>query len=178
MNKTNIALAKKTLTLLEKKAWKNISLSNILNDKKESNLKNKIQILENINRYFDFLLKENLSNLENSSKKDMLFEIFMARLDILNIHRTSIKKLINHFFYNPQDFIRLLPSFIETIILICTLSNIELNGIKAAPKIKLIFILYLLIIYTWYKDETVSLDKSMTALDKYLNNINKFIKLD
>ena len=60
--------------------------------------------------------------------------------------------------------------------MIATICNIEIKGIRGMSKIKALFILYLLIIYTWNKDETDSLEKSMTALDKYLNNIDKFLK--
>ena len=39
MQKTKIIIAKKTLKLLEKKEWKNISLSSILGDYKNVNIK-------------------------------------------------------------------------------------------------------------------------------------------
>ena len=47
--------------------------------------------------YIDFLLNNNLKNIEKSSFRDMLFEVFMARLDILNQYRFPIKKLIKYF---------------------------------------------------------------------------------
>ena len=174
MQRNNISIAKKTLNLLKKKSWNKISLSEIYKSKKNFPIKNKDELLTNINRYFDFLLKKNLSSLEESSKKDMLFEVLMARLDILNLHRKSIKNLIKYFYSNPKDFVKLLPSFVETIILIASISNININGIKGIPKIKAIFLLYVLIIYTWNNDETESLEKTMTTLDKYLVNLNKF----
>ena len=104
----------------------------------------------------------------------MLFEVIMARLDILNLHRKSIKKLIKYFSYNPHEFIKLLPIFFESILLMASLSNIDIKGIKGASKIKSIFLLYFFIIYTWNKDETESLEKTMTTLDNYLNNLEKF----
>ena len=73
--------------------------------------------------------------LEESTKKDMLFEILMARLDILNLYRKSIKNN-KVFIFNPQKFIVMAPSFIESIIQISTLSNIDVNGIKGIPKLK------------------------------------------
>ena len=75
-------------------------------------------------------MKKSLSNLEISSTKDMLFEVIMARLDILNIYRVSVKNLIKHFYYKPYRFIKLIPSLIESIIIICSLSKINVNGIK------------------------------------------------
>ncbi len=177
MNKDQVELAKKTLKLLESKKWESISLPQILNKQKKIKINNKDELLTLINRYFDYLLKKNLSYIEISSKKDMLFEVIMARLDILNIHRLSIKNLIKYFLSNPQKFLKLLPSFVETIILISTISNININGIKGTIKIKSIFILYLLSIYTWQNDESKSLEKTMTNLDNYLNNFQKIINL-
>ena len=177
MQRGKISIAKKTLELLKNKSWDKITLSNLLNDQNNKAFNNKNDFLININRYFDYLLKKNLSSLEQSSSKDMLFEVLMARLDILNTYRKSIKNLLKYFTSYPNKSIKLIPSFLESIILILTLSNIDVNGIKGAAKIKGIYILYLAIIYSWSKDETESLEKTMTTLDKYLTNIDRFINL-
>ncbi len=177
MQRIKISIAEKTLALLENKAWKDIKLNDIKGNNKNLNFKKKIDLLININRYFDYLLKQNLTSLEKSSTKDMLFEVLMARLDILNLYRNSIKKIIKHFLSQPQDFILLLPSFAESILQVATLSDINVSGIKGIAKIKSIFILYFLIIYTWNTDETSSLEKTMTTLDKYLSNFERLIKI-
>ena len=59
MQKSKIFIAKKTLELLEKKEWKNISLSSILGKDKNTNIKSKNDLLININKYFDYLLIKN-----------------------------------------------------------------------------------------------------------------------
>ena len=177
MERNKISIAKKTLKLLEKKSWKEINLSDIIDNRKSYSIKDKDELLININRYFDFSLNKNLLKIEKSSKKDMLFEVFMARLDILNKYRFSIKRLMKFILSHPHQSIKLFPSFIESIILMATISNISVNGIKGVARIKALFILYLLILYTWSKDETESLEKTMTTLDQYLNYIDKFINL-
>ncbi len=175
MQRSKISIAKKTLKFLEENSWSKIQLSKIINKKENDFIKNNNELLINLNKYFDFLLKENLASIEKSSTKDMLFEVIMARLDIINNHRKSIKKLLNYFISRPHELIYFIPTFIESIILIATLSNIDITGIKGIPKVKLILILYLLITYTWMKDETESLEKTMTTLDNYLNYIDKFL---
>ena len=176
MNKDKITLAKKTLKLLETQSWEEIKFSSIISNSKNKIIKNKSEALINTNLYFDFLLKKNLSNLEKSSKKDMIFEVIMARLDILNAHRRSIENVIKYLQYNPQEFLKLLPTLIETIILMATLSNIKVNNLKGVINIKGLFVLYILIIFTWRKDTTQGLEKTMTTLDNYLINIDKFFK--
>ena len=176
MQKNKIDIAKKTLKELEDISLKKISIKKILNGEKNIKFSNKNDLLININRYFDYLLKKNLINIENSSSKDMLFEVYMARLDILNLHRKSILNIIENLFTQPKLLITLLPSIIESIIVIATLSNIDVNGLKGIAKIKVLFILYLFIIFSWRGDESESLEKTMTTLDKYLNNIEKIFK--
>ncbi len=177
MKKIDISFAKLTLNKLSTKPWDKISFAEILNNKKNKSFNNKIDLLANLNRYFDYLLKEEMISLEKSSTKDMLFEVLMARLDILNRYRKSIKNILKFIISNPHKCIKILPSFGNSIILIATLSNININGIKGFAKIKIIFILYLVVIYTWNKDETVSLEKTMTVLDNYLTKIDNFVSL-
>ena len=57
-----------------------------------------------------------------------------------------------------------------------TLSNIKVNNLKGVINIKGLFVLYILIIFTWRKDTTQGLEKTMTTLDNYLINIDKFFK--
>ena len=177
MQATKVKIAKKTLKLLENSSWEKITLLKVLEKQKDKSIKNKNDLLININRYFDFMLKQNLVMLEKSTTKDMLFEVLMARLDILNQYRVSIKNLLKYFSSNPHKFVKLLPSFGDSIILISSLSNIDVSGVKGIARIKVIFLLYVIIIYTWNKDETESLEKTMTTLDKYLNNLEKIFKL-
>ena len=176
MQKNKIVVAKKTLKELESISLKKISIKKILNGEKNIKFTNKNDLIININRYFDYLLKKNLINIENSSSKDMLFEVYMARLDILNLHRKSVLNIIENLFTQPKLLITLLPSIVQSIIVIATISNIDVNGLKGIAKIKVLFILYLFIIFSWRSDESASLEKTMTTLDKYLNNIEKIFK--
>ena len=176
MNQNKISLAKKTLQYLEKKKLRDINLKNFLSKTKVSGMNNKIDLILNINDFFDFQLKKNLVNIEKSSQRDMLFEIMMARYDILNEYRASVKNIINHFMSRPQGVLKLIPKLIESKILIATFANINPSGIQGVIKIKIIFALYYITLFTWFNDENESLEKTMSVLDKYLNNIEKVIK--
>ena len=63
MNKQLIKLAENTLLILDKKSWSSINIDEIYKKTKisEKNFQNKItnkrDLLKNINRYFDFKLK-------------------------------------------------------------------------------------------------------------------------
>ena len=112
-------IAEKTLNILKKKSWKNVSVDEILkkNNKKKIKIKSKIDLLKNINRYVDNLLINEMKSIENSSTKDMLFEVLMARFDILQLNRKSFLEIYKYFKNKPQYFIKLLPSLRAYIII-------------------------------------------------------------
>ena len=60
------------------------------------------------------------------------------------------------------------------MFLVASIANIEINGIKGSLKIKGIFIIYVATYFEWINDDSESLDKTMTALDK---NLDKFSKI-
>ena len=76
----------------------------------------------------------------------------------------------------PQGVLKLIPKLIESKILIATFANINPSGIQGVIKIKIIFALYYITLFTWFNDENESLEKTMSVLDKYLHNIEKFVK--
>ncbi len=177
MNKNKILIAKTTLGLLEKNNWEKINFKKILNPKKSQDIKNEKDLLININKYFDYLLLQELKYIEKSSPKDMLFEVLMMRLDILNKYRKSVKNIIKHLKSKPKNFLILLPTFLDSMILILSSAEIEVKGVKGTIKIKGILLLYFYTILIWYNDETSSLDKTMTNLDNSLSQIDNLINI-
>ena len=93
------------------------------------NIKNKNDLLKNINQYFDDLILVEINLLEKSSSRDMIFEIIMLRFDILSRYRSSVLKIFKVFKSNPGDFVLLIPLFIESIEIMAKSSNINTNGI-------------------------------------------------
>ena len=177
MNKENINIALKTLKLLKKKSWGEIRLEEIIKNSKKhkQSIKTKNDLLKNINRYVDYLLKKETSSIEKSSTKDMLFEVIMARFDVLQKYRNSFLTLFESFKSKPQKSIILLPSFLESMFLTASLANIEIKGIKGSLTIKGIFIIYIATYLEWIKDTSKSLEKTMTTLDQYLNKASKIL---
>ena len=105
----------------------------------------------------------------------MLFEVLMARFDILEKYRISIKKIVIFFKHSPQNFLLLMPSFLESMIETASLIKLNIKGITGSLKIKGILIIYIATLFVWIEDETTSLEKTMTALDKYLDRIDNII---
>ena len=177
MNKENINIALKTLKLLKKKSWGEIRLEEIIKNSKKhkQSIKTKNDLLKNINRYVDYLLKKETSSIEKSSTKDMLFEVIMARFDVLQKYRNSFLTLFDSYKLKPQKSIILIPSFLESMFLTASLANIEIKGIKGSLTIKGIFIIYIATYLEWMNDTSKSLEKTMTTLDQYLNKASKIL---
>jgi len=180
MNLNNRKIAKITLEFLAKKSWSSLSTEII---KKKSTLnsfnriiKSKTDLLKNINKYFDYILSLEIKNLENSSKKDMIFEIIMMRFDILQVHRKAINSIYKNFKKNPKDLVFLLPDILQSIILIFKYAKIDTGGMVGPLKIKGIFIIYITTFFVWKKDNSNSLEKTMICLDNYLNRADTILK--
>ena len=181
-NEKKIALV--TLKLLKIKSWKNLKLEEIKSSSKINSfdkiITNKQDILRILNNFFDYKFKLASTNIEISNRKDMIFEIIMMRFDIIQNYRHEVLSIFNSFKKKPKDLLLLLPSLLDSIILMLKYAKISTSGLKGAVKIKGIFIIYISTFFVWIKDETPSIEKTMTSLDNYLDNAGKilqFIKL-
>ena len=181
MNKQLIKLAETTLLMLEKRSWHSIKIDEVYNkiNINKKNLQNKVDnkrdLLRNINHYFDFKLHNITNSIDQSTRKDMIFEIIMMRFDILQIYRKPIIKIFEFFKKKPQELVFLLPSLIESMISMAGLAKIPIVGIKGNLKVKGLLVIYFSSFLVWVKDNSESLEKTMTSLDKYLNQAEKII---
>ena len=106
----------------------------------------------------------------------MLFEVLMMRFDILQQNRLSFIKIFDSLKKSPKTILNLFPSFLESMIVTAELANFNVNGLRGSIRLKGLFIIYLITFYAWIEDNTVSLEKTMNALDKNLDQAEKFGK--
>ncbi len=171
-------IAEDTLKKLYKKSWDKLTLDDVLDKKvkKKKIINTKNDLLKNINRYVDNSLIEKTKNIESSSTKDMLFEVLMARFDILQENRISFISIFEALKKSPKKIFKLFPSFLESMIVTAELAKFNVNGVKGAIRLKGLFLVYLITFYSWIDDNTFSLEKTMNALDKNLDQVEKFSK--
>tara|TARA_Y100000590_G_C15686389_1_gene1001814 strand:+ start:1517 stop:2080 length:564 start_codon:yes stop_codon:yes gene_type:complete len=181
MDEHYIRLAEKTLAILKKKSWSTLDLKELYkfnkSDKKNLNkkIKRKTDLIINIIQYFDTKLINDSNNIDQSSSKDMIFELMMIRFDILQKHRKQIINIYSSIKNKPQEIIFIFPAFIESMIMMSKISNISIKGIKGNLKIKGLCIIYFSSFLIWIKDDTNSLEKTMKSLDKYLDQAGKIL---
>ena len=177
MTDSDKRIAQQTLKFLAIKSWSAISVEEVIKTKKNVSIKSKIDLLKNINRYVDDALIIQMNKLEISSTKDMLFEVLMARFDILQKNRKSFIEIHKAFKKSPQYFIQLLPSFLESMIITSELAKYNVNGLKGSIRLKGLMLVYFATFFQWLEDQTTSLERTMTQLDKNLDQAEKFVKL-
>ena len=183
MNKQLIKLAETTLLILEKRSWHSIKIDEVYNkiNINKKNLQNKVDnkrdLLRNIIHYFDFKLRSTADLIDQSTRKDMIFEIIMMRFDILQIHRKPIIKIFEFFKKKPQELVFLLPSLIESMISMAGLAKISIVGIKGNLKVKGLLVIYFSSFLVWSKDNSENLEKTMTSLDNHLDRTGKLLSI-
>ena len=172
-------IAQQTLHVLNKKSWNTFSLDQILKKVKvkKTNIKTKFDLLKTISKYVDYLLIDKTNSLENSTSKDMLFEVLMARFDILEENRKAFLEIYKILKKNPQQLIKLLPTFLESMIITAELSKYKVNGLKGTIRLKGLMLIYFITFFQWVDDKDSSLEKTMTALDKNLDQAGKLSKI-
>ena len=139
-------------------------------------LKQPFYLLKKINEYFDYKLSIDSKNLEQSSNKDMIFEILMMRFDILQKYRKAVISIFNSFKKRPHDLLFLLPNIIDSIVMMIGYTNISSKGVVGQLRIKGILIIYTSCFFSWINDNSSSLEKTMMTLDKSLDQAGKIIK--
>ena len=183
MNKQSIKLAEITLLELNNKSWNSIKLDEIYKKSKinkkyiQKRITSKFDLLKNINRYFDLQLTSTLEIVDQSSHKDMIFEVMMMRFDILQNYRKSIIRVFDALKRKPQELLLLIPSFIESMVVITRMAKIPISGLKGNLKIKGLLVIYFLSFLVWTKDNCESLEKTMKSLDNYLNNADSLLSI-
>ena len=180
MNKDSILIAQISLKILITKNWEELSLVQIKKKSKIKNfdkiIKNKDDVIKNIILYIDHKLIFKLKDIEDSNDKDMIFEIFMMRFDILQKYRKAILNIFNSLKKKTKNLINFLSLLLDSVIFMIGYTKISTNGIVGQLKIKGVLIIYLITFLAWSKDTSPDLEKTMIALDKYLDQTKNMIK--
>ena len=181
MNKDNKLIAKITLKILNKKSWQLLTIDEVNKKSKLKSfnklIKDKKDLLNNVNVYFDYSLSLLAKNIEDSNNKDMIFEILMMRFDILQKNRKAIISIFTLFKNKPNELISFLPQLLDSTVLMIKYSKISNRGIIGQLKVKGILIIYILTFFIWVKDDSPTLEKTMISLDGYLDQAGKILKL-
>lgn len=185
-NKTDLAtrraqVVESTLTLAVDQGWEFLTLRDIAAHAKMSvadlynTIEDKAEILVLIGRHIDRAVAESQPRDidHDSTPRERLFDILMDRYDALNDHRDGIIAMIESLKYDPKNIVMSLPHLCRSMGWMLELSGIETSGLKGALKIAGLSALYLKVLRVWMEDDTADMAKTMAALDKALNHVEK-----
>jgi len=100
----------------------------------------------------------------------------MMRFDIIQQYRKGIISIFNSLKTKPDNLIYFLPLLLDSIILMLKYAKFPSKGLVAQLQVKGVLIVYILTFFVWKKDSTTSLEKTMIALDNYLDQAGKIMK--
>lgn len=174
-------LIQTALDLASKNAWNDILLSDIAmaacvaQEDMDLLFSCKSDIIAAYARNVDHQLSDEMNGAfgDSDSLHDKLFDIFMARFDILNQNRLAVISIINGLTLDPAQGIQSLSTLCNSINTIMDIAEIETHGWQGAIKISALSAIYLKSLRDWVKDDTPDMAATMAGLDKSLGYFDK-----
>jgi len=125
-------------------------------------------------RYIDDNVKAAVGKPDmRATSHDRLFEVMMARLDILQTHRKTILDIIAETKRDPSLARILLPAQHQAMQNMLALAGLKEEGIKQFFATTGLLTIYVGVLCQWERDETKDMSKTMATLDRYLRRAEK-----
>tara|TARA_R110001592_G_scaffold20926_5_gene84571 strand:- start:8435 stop:9043 length:609 start_codon:yes stop_codon:yes gene_type:complete len=135
----------------------------------------KDDILMLLGRMIDRRVLENVHFSEDSttSPRDRIFDVLMDRYDILNEYREGVVSILESLKCDPKQVVISMPHICRSMSWMLEAVGIETSGIKGAVKVTGLSGLYIKVLHVWKDDESDDLPKTMAALDKALERVER-----
>ena len=183
-NKTRKKVLSKFMKMIAEQTWHHVDLQELADQCgiKYSALRGsysgKKDLLKDFMMMIDQEVLDSITTGENidSTAKDRLFDILMARFDALSPYRDGIQQLICAVKCDPCMAMTLNKLSVKSMRWMLDGAKIETRGITGNAKIQGLVLVYSRVICTWLKDEEKGLSKTMAALDGELNRGHILLK--
>tara|TARA_R110002072_G_scaffold29333_5_gene92965 strand:+ start:134 stop:721 length:588 start_codon:yes stop_codon:yes gene_type:complete len=132
-------------------------------------------ILILLGKMIDRRVLEDISISEDdaSSPRDRLFDIMMDRYEILNEYKEGLISILEFNKCDPKHIIISFPYLCRSMSWMLESVGIETEGMKGALKIAGLSGVYIKVLKVWENDDSADLSKTMAALDKALESVEK-----
>jgi hypothetical protein len=179
---TNEHIVSTTLKLAETIPWQEITLDGIAQaaNIKSSDLleifASKLSILDAFNRQLDAEIAQEFYNIEQlGSVRDQLFDILMARFDLLNRYKPAVeliyKKTVPFDLLAGAYGLSNLTKSMGTALNIVGIPTVTLLG---CMKTKILSIIFMRSFIIWLGDDSNDMAKTMAMLDSDLAKVEMF----
>ena len=105
--------------------------------------------------------------------KDRLFELLMARFDLLNAHRDGITAILKASRKDPVALACHGKAVNRAMTATLAAAGIAVDGLEGMAKSRGLLAVYLTGLRAWMKDETADMAPTMAALDKALTRADR-----
>ena len=136
----------------------------------------KYSIVDRFSKLIDKNIESKLriQDFENSSKKDILFELMMMRFDEMDEFKSSLAKILDASKNKPLLISIITKNVMNTMDFFLELSNSYNNYAFDFLKKNFLFLIYSITFKTWLSDNTDELSKTMAELDRLLSTAENF----
>ena len=173
---------KKGFNLINDIGWEEFSIEKLsIREKIPINelkiyFKCKYSIVDRFSKLIDKNIESKLriQDFENSSKKDILFELMMMRFDEMDEFKSSLAKILDASKNKPLLISIITKNVMNTMDFFLELSNSYNNYAFDFLKKNFLFLIYSITFKTWLSDNTEDLSKTMAELDRLLSMAENF----
>ena len=177
-----IILIDTTLSLAGELGWPSVTLqligktANVPLSEVSAIFSSKWDILEAFRERTDLLLTAGKSaNLSGQSAKDRLFDILMARIEIIEPWKAGIGSIARHAVAQPITGIRLFISLNKSMECMIEHVNAKIQGPGKLIQSRGLTLIYLLVLRRWIGDHSSDLGPTMAELNERLISADQLI---
>lgn len=169
------------LKLAAKKGWDRVSLRAVAAETKiplhdlHDIFEDRADILAAYGRMIDRQVMEQTGAPDPAlSARDRLFDILMARFDVLNEDRKAVQSILRAVKCDPKQAIITLPHVARSMSWMLEAAGIETADWRGAAKVLGLAAVYLKTLWIWLDDNSEDMAKTMAALDKGLEQAERW----
>ncbi|MBI2233633.1 MAG: TetR/AcrR family transcriptional regulator [Micavibrio aeruginosavorus] len=130
-------------------------------------------ILAAYGRQIDCRVMEESAADPDAPERDRLFDVMMARFDVLNEDRAAVVSILKSFCTAPKNALISLPHLGRSMVRMLEAAAIDPNGPRGAVTALGLAGVYLCTLRAWMGDESDDMGKTMAALDRGLERAEK-----
>lgn len=164
------------LDLSAEKGWDNVTMADIakrcsahLQDLRDL-FDDRQDIVVAYGRRIDRVVMERFESDVDSDEHDRLFDIMMARFDVLNDDRAAVISILRSYCVDPKQAVIGFPHLGRSMIWMMEAAGIDANGPCGAAKALGLVCIYMITLKTWMDDDSADMGRTMAVLDKALRN--------
>ncbi len=163
------------LALAARRPWDEVSLHDIATEahvslaELHSSFRDKTDILVALGDRTDQQVLENLdTGMTGEPARERLFDVMMARFDVLRPHRAAVRSIVHAVSRSPGDLIRLRDAGMRSMVWTLEAAGIESGGQIGMVRAQGLALVFARTLRVWLEDDDPGMAKTMVALDRRL----------